>query len=241
VSGLPKTQFDYALLWLPFNNFPKRNHVLPSWSWAGWHGQCSYELGLVYSSSISCSPRGRNEIRSEIDQLHWSSETPKRLLHRLGTTLSPQGRETADGPPAVPAKDILHFSAWAVANHKFCFRLRDTDYSSDVYAPDGKHCGRCFRMTGYLSTSSELQDALDISPDKYDFILLSRSQVCVGRFGYRYAPWDGDFYGCEGWCVMHVMLIRWMPGEHYAERVVLCQIHEEAWLNAEPKKDIVLG
>ena len=62
VSGLPIAFFDIALLWQPEDKIfrrvardPKKNHCLPSWSWAGWSGDVILDVGSA-SDFIRNSP-----------------------------------------------------------------------------------------------------------------------------------------------------------------------------------------
>ena len=55
VSGLPTAFFDIALLWQPDNKITRRvsasptnAQYLPSWSWAGWHGNIMFDTASAF-------------------------------------------------------------------------------------------------------------------------------------------------------------------------------------------------
>ena len=68
--GLPEEFFDAALLWAPqkalkrrqFDTSDVKSNALPSWSWAGWKGRRTHQLGIF----------GTNHIRSTNFGIHTS-------------------------------------------------------------------------------------------------------------------------------------------------------------------------
>ncbi|CAF9938868.1 hypothetical protein IMSHALPRED_001121 [Imshaugia aleurites] len=81
--GLPEMFFDVALLWQPWRNIERRissgarstNSCLPSWSWAGWHGEIdpwSWQSGCDYIKT-SLPAGGSLTSQRTIPILQWYS------------------------------------------------------------------------------------------------------------------------------------------------------------------------
>jgi hypothetical protein len=84
ISGLPTACFDAALLWSHDHSSdmrrrvardPRKNHYLPSWSWAGWCGNLTLDAGLA-QDFLKAAPR----IWSGVDGLSYSASRVNLLV-----------------------------------------------------------------------------------------------------------------------------------------------------------------
>lgn len=113
VSGLPMALFDLALLWYGIGSIfrrrahdPKKFHLLPSWSWAGWSGSIRFDFQPA-----------SDFIRSKRGKVSHTGQT------RLARILSWKYHETAQAPGIQMNPSILESrDAWLKnkSNHTPC-------------------------------------------------------------------------------------------------------------------------
>lgn len=266
-EGLLERYLDLSLLWISPRESglgvdPTRNPHFSSWSWAGWTGVSSYKGGPIYPW-MNDEPRNTPlSVTSEIKNVEYSLRAPRRQLLRIlpesGETPQPSPLDANSTSQVRRVKGILHFETEAVQMHHFHprafksidWRIRESPRSPQILICNkvvqildrtGHHCGT---VLGYFDERIKNCD-----PKFCDYILLSRSPY-PAVYDQSSGVWkpdpcaeavfDHQAYLHSNTCILNVMLIVWIGD--LAERIALCQIHEDAWRKAGPRrKKITLG
>jgi len=71
------------------------------------------------------------------------------------------------------------------------------------------------------------------SPRKFEFMLMSRTRSLINTPDQVYKYFDEEALRDRPWCMLHVMLIE--RKDDVASRLGVGVVHEDAWVNADPK------
>jgi hypothetical protein len=190
IYGLPDVVFDYALWWkneyVPLMS--KRRKNFPSWSWAGWSGNVSYNLGTCFS---------RREFQPSSKACEIFFFGPENEESNCSCVILISDQETEDRPPWKPeGASILPISVRNVdpltAPHLIRF------WTSSAFLPVDLHETEpgtgCFMIHSYaLSITIMLDTSWRIhQPLHLEFIVVAResglSTICIawtGEVAYR--------------------------------------------------------
>lgn len=105
IAGMPELAMDQALLWRPLNE-PIRIPFFPSWSWAGWSGECRWP----YALQTSALPF--------VKEYSWSTVYPRKVVRRAqtnsGDTTSGAGEMHETNAEQATPFEVLYFDAEVV-------------------------------------------------------------------------------------------------------------------------------
>ncbi|KAA8899153.1 heterokaryon incompatibility protein-domain-containing protein [Sphaerosporella brunnea] len=257
--GLPGAHIESALLWQPKAELVRRNSGengvhLPSWSWAGWRGQITYS-DRNYWMSIGPWPCGLIE-ESVVPEwiLHTSNTESQRLEVKAARKWKrAPGEKPLSRPPPVPPSLLspigdaarpanIHGGVLEFLTTSAFFKVRTgSEHGKKCYCYDGgkpphEHADMIHLIVdargnaaGNIFLDRKTLEITDICNTACEFIILSRSgggeTTCPGL--------NEELYPHLEFCLFDTMLIEWRDGLAY--RLGLGKIHEDAWVQAEPK------
>ena len=199
--GLPQTELDHALLWLPSGALIRRTDPLtgtplfPSWSWMGWIGTVDYDgkeklsriqwvdsEGIVYEADELRKPL----LKDPSEQAEWLSRWTKHEMRSVFQYYVEDSNpdiwfrhptakedERLSGPDLLPGTS--HFRFWASTVHLNVI---------GEWCPPPNEKGPQWRMQlvdpdgyawGHLTMPIDLLYQLDFKQYNYDLIAISRT------------------------------------------------------------------
>ncbi|MCJ1289245.1 hypothetical protein MMC34_000777 [Xylographa carneopallida] len=252
--GLPEGVLDTALLWQPTQQLTRRIEF-PSWSWAGWVGQVTYEKPFRITRGVD----GKFVSFAPLIRWHvWDVSAHRTVaLNRNGlgfpfeSAALPKGWENGPysfdervngGPrqaPAVPTKfpDVpkpdrcLYFCASSTINFRLGRAItQKSDQRYNVTKPPRRYC--------LLDTQSEVignvllggADDQWLNCRRYEFIQVAEAQ---------YSGLDNETRDIEDSPLYLVMLFEWDEQRSVAYRLGLGRVQKTAWMLAKPKLKLV--
>jgi hypothetical protein len=251
--GLPAAQLEGGLLWQPKFDHVRRESgkngvYLPSWSWAGWRGPVTYTNRNPWMSISSSHLIVESVVPEWI--LHTSETQSKRLdVESAKWWRGNAGEKSVSRPPPIPSplpEDTrpvaLHGGILEFLTTSAFFKVRTGSehgqpcYCYDEGRPPHEHADRIHLIVdaqghtaGNLFLDCKTLEEIDIYNTPGEFIILSRSgsgdTTCPG--------YNEQVYTKAQYCLFDAMLIEWKEGIAY--RLGLGKIHEDAWVQADPK------
>jgi hypothetical protein len=259
--GLPSISFDHALLWLPLSSNQTRRILgerrIPSWSWAGWTGQSTYNC---------CSTRGGPShwfhLNSFVKDIHIVENGVSSRIERLSGSFFEdeecssyfKARNIASEPSIILERTLkwpqgcLHF--WAEEANLDQFDFRFSPARNAGAAADGQSslfpflfpisstqpCGILAPTSDFLTSDLSAPDS---STSSYSLVLMSESRQAL--LEWKTNQDDGltemvDFadrhvflYKCPFY--FNVLLVK--RAGLFVERIAYGQIHPDAWLGVK--------
>lgn len=261
--GMPSNCFDLALLWINLGPYQRRAsrkaQVVPSWSWAAWTGQSTYNL-----CDLSGEPSHPYLINSFIQHFYVHEDQGSVVIntqelktsHFRSCTPYYDARRAVTDPPPDPRlvenlpHGCLHF--WAEECPMDQFSITTKQAIAFIETNTKLRCG-------VLALPAKLQDNVSaLSDTQFSFILLSETAkvlphwlfgtggtilntrmaattVRMEDFDHSTGYHDGKQYRAA-W-MFNVLLIK-RTGSFF-ERIAFGQIHMLAWLNMKRRRRYV--
>ena len=265
LHGLPRKYLDMALLWTlvdqqkrrEVSSFSDRNFnslTIPSWTWAGWDSGAdliSYYYVTGLRSEVSWFLVGQNHVTPlEIEAFpEGGQEFPQhgnqivraegRSTDHLQSIIIPRAGSRFETPTR---ERLQYLVCWTATTF---FKLAHDE------VPLYDH-GWLWRYGVHLAIHDEKSRwAGSIMMDRrwivencsdnriFEFMLLSRSEAYIKFRGRQRQPafFDKRYFDDRPWCLLNVMMIQRKEG--CAERIAVGFIHEDAWVAANPKSELI--
>ena len=233
-AGLPSHLLDHALLWRPASTDHVRNPNFPSWSWAGWIGQSTWELQNLIAPMWG--------IDGNV------SLVPLQTEAKISQGVVEQG-QTASDIESNPRNSILHISSTGARASEFRIlgsRLNSSEDSAasqshkifpfeEIWTADGVRCGILYNHYS------------GVKGDR--FLALSRFEWTAeifprhGRvYGESFLSWYGHICDNEKLkfsetCLINVILVE--SEGTWAERVGIGLIHMDIWQAVSTRQETI--
>ena len=265
LHGLPRKYLDTALLWTLLGqqkrrgvkSFSDRNFnslTIPSWTWAGWESRAnllSYHWVTGLRSEVGWFIVGQNNITPlEIEAFpEREYEFPQhgnqvvraegRPTDHLQSMISPR----AGSIFKTPTRERLQYLICWTATTFFSLTLNKVPlYTRGKLWRHGVHLAIHDEKNRWAG--SIMMDRRWIAENYSDnrqleFMLLSRSEAYINFRGQQRQPafFDERYFDDRPWCLLNVMMIERKEG--CAERIAVGFIHEDAWVAANPKSELI--
>lgn len=263
--GLPSNAFDLALLWINIGlgerRKSKKQHQIPTWSWAAWTGQSTYNL-----CNLSGDPSEPYRVNSYVRRFYVieNNQSVEIARHQLADgrpsdtdrcTPYFEARQAASEPPTDLRKTAgwpegcLHFWAEECTTDQLHFYIRPTSPST-LFLHDGSSntkCGVLALPSGFQKSETNSLD--NYSSEDYSLILVSESPQVLHhwKFGAKgtlteenkifYYSHDSDYYDGtryrNAW-MFNVLFVKRVGA--FVERVAFGQVHMLAWLQLKRRR-----
>ena len=263
LHGLPRKYLDTALLWT-LTGRQKRRSVstfsdrkisglsLPSWTWAGWDSPVtiiSYFNITGLRSEVSWFLVDQNHlIPLETEAFPWGKhEFPQhgsqivRAESRLADHLQSMLNQIAGFRFETPTQKRLQYLVCWTATVFFSLTLHRVPlYAHGEIWSHGVHLAIHDEKTRWVGAimmdRGWVADNLSNSR-RLEFMLLSRSEAYEKLIQIRPEFFDERIFENRPWCLINVMMIQRKDG--CAERIAVGFIHEDAWVEANPKSELI--
>ena len=265
LHGLPRKFLDTALLWTlvdkqkrrevsPFSDRNFNSLTIPGWTWAGWDSGAdllSYYYVTGLRSEVSWFLVGQNhitplEIEAFPEGAYYFPQNGNQIVRAEGrpidhlqSMISPKAGSIFE----TQTRERLQYLVCWTATTFFNLTLDEV--------PLYDH-GRLWRHGVHLAIHDEkkrwagsiMMDRRWIAENcsknsKLEFMLLSRSEAYMDFHGEQPQPafFDERHFNDRPWCLLNVMMIQRKEG--CAERIAVGFIHEDAWVAANPKSELI--
>jgi len=258
-QGMPENILAQALCWMLNGPFRRRRirtpgqpipskPLFPSWSWAGWDSRVdlnNYMAINTYQSEAEWFIVNENSFATRLDVLN-QGETFRYSQHRPApieaflSKIVPRVEVDATSPEW---RDARILACWTTCTS---FLIDGSLHSLDIqherlwpesanYAiKDGRGV-----TAGCILLPHDFLETYGVESLECEFILVSRSlRQRQTDFQKSLQYFDEMLYPLRDWCTLNIMLISRLEG-YKALRVGVGIVHEDAWINADPRAAFV--